>query len=547
MSLLPDDTQPRTRQELYDLIRQSSKEEFILNDMIRLGFWNKAEGQPSLPEQIIRREGELSRELSALLTEKRRVEDQQAMLKALRKQRMAESKAKQAETKRRRHLQREQKAEAWQQRKTTHLHYLGEKISGGLNIITPDAERLALHQLPLLTDALSFASALQLTVGELRFLAFNRPVSKTSHYKRFYLAKKTGGHRLIAAPMPRLKKVQTWILKNILEKIKLHGAVHGFVADRSILSNALPHVGAALVVNMDLKNFFPTLTFPRIKGVFQALGYAEATATLLALLCTEAETDAVALDGQTWYVASGERFLPQGSPASPALTNIICYAMDRRLLGISKKMGFAYTRYADDLTFSGSTEALKNVNKLTSLVSKIVEDEGFVVHPDKTRIMRKGSRKEVTGIVVNEKPGIERQKLRRFRALLHQLEQEGPAGKTWGHSPDLLASIEGFANFVLMVDAEKGKKFKSHISQIVAKWGSAFSSTPRRVFPKTQKQKPPQVLEMPVQAVENQTVIPHALLPETENKDTPPAVLPETDTKEPTPEKKTYWKNWKKS
>jgi hypothetical protein len=542
MSILPENIQPRTRQELYDLIRQTSKDEFVLNEMIRLGFWQRNEGQPSVPEQLIRKETELHKELQTLVTEKKRLDDQQKMLKELRKKRFLESKKKREETKLRREQIRKDKAENWKKKKTTEIIYLGENVSGGLNEKETDAAKLAKWNLPFFTDVIALAKAINVPIGELRFLAFSREVSKKTHYRRFQIPKKTVGFRLISAPMPRLKKVQTWILTNILEKINLHTAAHGFVQSRSIVSNAQPHIGADVVINMDLKNFFPTLSYKRVKGIFQSLGYAESIATILGLLCTEPEIDTVELDSETWYVASGERFLPQGSPASPAITNIICATLDRRLQGIAGKLGFTYTRYADDLTFSAKAEGSKNINKLKSLAAKIAEDEGFTVHPDKTRIMRKGSKKEVTGIVVNEKPSVDRATLRKFRALLHQLDKEGPKGKKWGNSTDLLAAIEGYANFVKMVDAEKGKKFKEQIKQIAEKWANELQKAPRKVYPKKETTTPV------FQDVSTSAVIETPVTPVAENPPVtePEKPKPENTTPENTGEKKTFWKMWKK-
>jgi len=479
----PEESRPQNRQELYDRIRQGgSRQGVILQDMIRLGFWPKNEGAPSLPEQLITREAELNREIRALLTEQRRVENPEAMLKQMRKERMAESRQKREETKQRREQERKERAEQWKQRKEGEILYAGEGFSGGLNHTGSDAEKLAAAGMPLLTDAASLATAMGLSVNELRFLSFCRAVSKTSHYRRFYIAKKTGGQRLISAPMPRLKKAQYWILNNIFAKAKTHGAAHGFLAQRSIVSNALPHVGADVVINLDLKDFFPTITYPRVKGVFQKLGYFEAVATLLALLCTEPDIDEAQLDGETWYVCSGDRFLPQGAPTSPAITNVLCHRLDCRLQGLATKLGFTYTRYADDLTFSASGEGAKQVNKLKGLVYQIVQSEGFQVHPGKDKVMRKGSRKEVTGIIVNDKPGVDRKTLHRFRALLHQIEKNGTAGKTWGKGGDLLSAIEGYANFVAMVDATKGKAFQEKVKQIQATYG--LSKPAGKIYPK---------------------------------------------------------------
>jgi retron-type reverse transcriptase len=376
-------------------------------------------------------------------------------------------------------------------------------------------------------------------VGQIRFLAFSRQVSRTTHYQRFYVPKKSGGERLISAPMPRLKAAQTWILTNILDLVPPHGAVHGFLPGRSIVTNATPHVGAAVVINLDLKDFFPSITYRRVKGVFRALGYSESVATILGLLCTEPQVDQVELDGETWYVATGERHLPQGSPASPAITNILCATLDRRLQGLAGKLGCSYTRYADDLTFSASGEGTKHINILKNAVKAIIESEDLALHPGKTRVMRQGSRKEVTGVVVNDKPGVDRKTLRRFRALLHQVERTGPQGKKWGHSPDLLSALEGYANFVLMVDAEKGKKLKEQVKAIVQKYGDALPKRPRKVYPN--KEKP----AAPIAGVETPPPLPAVPVPPAAPVQ-PPVPGPGASAPESDEPKKTWWKLWKK-
>jgi len=165
--------------------------------------------------------------------------------------------------------------------------------------------------------------------------------------------------------------------------------------------------------------------------------------------------------------------------------------MDRRLQGLAQKLGFTYTRYADDLTFSATGEGEKKVNLLLNFVKQIIENEGFTLHPDKTRVMRTGRRKEVTGIVVNDKPGIDRKMLRRFRALLHQIETEGPRYKKWGHTPNLLAAIEGYANYVNMVDPMKGEPLKARVRELA----KTLQRAPRKTYPPRKKTEPEEVFK----------------------------------------------------
>jgi retron-type reverse transcriptase len=280
--------------------------------------------------------------------------------------------------------------------------------------------------------------------------------------------------------MPRLKEAQHWVLHNILEKVELHNSAHGFCAGRSIVSNAKPHVGAEVVINLDLKDFFPSIAYKRVKGLFKSLGYSEAAATIFGLLCTEPEVKVVALDGRTYYVATGERHLPQGAPTSPVITNILCRRLDRRLTKMAVEAGFVYTRYADDLTFSATGEDLRNICNVLDRAYAIVAHEGFAVHPEKTRVLRRSRQQEVTGIVVNSKLSISKKTLKRFRAALYQVEKDGPAGKHWGNSSDVIASLQGFANYVYMVDPERGRELQQRARAVSEKYGWQPHRTERR-------------------------------------------------------------------
>jgi len=462
---------PRNRQELYDLLRSTSSEEFILEEMIRLGFWHES-SSPTNPANEIRRQAELQNQLRSLLTESRRLEDLDRMKKALRKQRMEESRRKQKENKERRESERQERALRWQRRRETEIVYLGEQVSGGLSDQQSNGDALARNDLAVgafstLTD---LAGAMGVSLGELRFLAFNRRTSLTTHYQRFQIPKKSGGLRLISAPMPRMKRAQQWILRNVLDRIPLHDAAHGFRQDRSIVTNARPHVGAAVVINVDLRDFFPSVTYPRVKGMFKKLGLSEAISTVFALICSEPEVEEVLLDGASYYTATSERRLPQGAPSSPAITNILCRGLDARLSHAARQLGFTYTRYADDITFS-SSDREANVGRALRRIRHIVTAEGFETHPDKTRVLRRGSRMEVTGLTVNDQLGVSRALLRRFKATLFQIQKDGPNGKQWGHGSSLMSSLVGFANFVAMVDPQKGRPLQTQVDAIIQQHG----------------------------------------------------------------------------
>jgi retron-type reverse transcriptase len=459
-----------TRQQLYEQIRQSSKDEVILRDMIRLGFWDENQEKPSLSAELIVRKGELERELQELLQKNRDYSDPEKVLKNFHKQRKKEALRRREETKRNQNDERFQRALGWYQRNQQDIVFLGKGYSAGLSKSFTDRERLVQQGLPQLESAAKLADAMGVSINELRFLSFARTTATISHYQTFLIAKKSGGTRKISAPMPRLKRLQYWILDNILNKIGLHDAAHGFVPKRSIVTNAQPHVGAGFIANMDLKDFFPTITYKRIKGLFCKLGYSEQVATILALLCSEPDVDQVELDDQRFFVARSERHLPQGAPTSPAISNLICRNLDTRLTRLASNLELAYTRYADDLTFSGSRERAAQLKKLLWRTERVIEEEGFSVHPAKTRVMPVGRQQQVTGIVVNEKLSIDRKTLKRFRALLFQIEKDGLEGKEWGKG-ELIPSIEGYANFVAMVDPEKGIKLQKRVTFIKRQYG----------------------------------------------------------------------------
>lgn len=446
-----------TREQLYERLRSESKDALVLSEMQRLGFWPLREGQPDVAADLLQRESALMQQLDGLRTQLGQVSDRETALRELRRERMAQARARREETLLRRNQQRQARALDWRERQSKNITYLGAGVSSPLyKTGAGESARPLLPGLPVLKDALALATALGITLGELRFLGWNRVMSRISHYQRFAIPKKRGGERVISAPMPRLKRAQYWVLDNILARVALHPAAHGFVPGRSILSTALPHVGRPVVVNLDLKDFFPSIALPRVHGVFAQLGYCDNVARILALLCTELPAQQVQIDGQTLFVADGKRVLPQGAPTSPALTNVLCRRMDARLHGSAQKLGFDYTRYADDLTFSAKdAAAAKTVGKLLWRVKQIIASEGFTVHPEKQEVMRPHQQQRVTGIVVNQRPSLDRKTLHRFRAVVQQVERNGPAGLHWGGNPLVVDALIGYARYWVMVDAKR--------------------------------------------------------------------------------------------
>jgi len=364
-----------------------------------------------------------------------------------------------AEAEERRKLRRE----AWRAYKANHIVHLGEgvfwKDAGGPDKwdVEHAEERAAENELPPLDSPQQLAEAMGLTVAQLRWLAYHRDAATSIHYRRFVIPKRGGGERAIWAPLPKLKAAQHWILHNIAEKLPVHGSAHGFLPGRSTLTNATVHTNARLLLKVDVKDFFPTVTLTRVKGIFRKAGYREQVATLLALLCTESPREVVELDGKTYYVSLGPRCLPQGAPTSPALTNTLCLRLDRRISGLARKLGYGYTRYADDLTFSLPVghEGKPRLGSLIGSVRRILEAEGFRLNPEKTRVHRKGGRQQVTGLVVNGdgKPRVPRTLRRQLRAAVHNLRKGKPLKEG-----ETIARLAGYAAYVNMTNKDLGGK-----------------------------------------------------------------------------------------
>jgi RNA-directed DNA polymerase len=336
--------------------------------------------------------------------------------------------------------------------------FLGRGVSGRLSDRRFDPARLADAGLPVLHGPADLARAMGLSVRQLRWLAFHTEVATRTHYVYFTAPKKSGGTRTLSAPHKLLAGAQSWVLHHILSKLPAEPACHGFVPGRSIVSNAAVHAGRAVLVNMDLESFFPSIVFPRVRNVFERAGYSPAVATVLALLCTECPRRPVEFAGQRYWVATGPRALPQGACTSPALSNQVARRLDRRLGGLAARLGLRYTRYADDLTFSGTAEVEPKLGYLLARVRHLALAEGFRVNEKKTRVLRRGAAQVVTGLVVNDRPGVARREVRRLRAILHRARTEGLEAQNRAGHPNFRAWLLGKIAYVRMARPEVGAK-----------------------------------------------------------------------------------------
>jgi RNA-directed DNA polymerase len=328
--------------------------------------------------------------------------------------------------------------------------YLGRRVSSRLRFEGGDPEKLSGRGLPALSTFTEVADALELTASELMWLVFERGAEGSSHYARFEIPKRAGGYRLISAPKPILRAAQQWVRVNVLAPLPVGPSAAAFRPGKSIVDNARRHSGKACVIRLDLTTFFESVTFPRVRGFFESLGYNPGVATVLALICTDAPRARVTLDGETHYVIIGERSLPQGGCTSPDLCNLVTARLDARLEGLAKKFGYEYSRYADDLVFSTDTEETA-AHAVISAVTRICRDEGFEVNPEKTRTMRSPNRQLVTSLIVNDDVRLTRSDLRRIRAFLHRCETRGIDNVSLEIGKDARAVARGYFAYIFMV------------------------------------------------------------------------------------------------
>ncbi|MCK6470346.1 MAG: reverse transcriptase family protein [Planctomycetes bacterium] len=296
--------------------------------------------------------------------------------------------------------------------------------------------------------------------------------SKKQHYRYVWVKKNSGrGHRLIEAPKPMLKHIQERILRELLDKVPPHRCAHGFAKGRSIATNAAQHAGKYVILKVDLQDFYPRVTYKRVAAIFRALGYNREVARWLARLCTNAVPWALQAprgDPRALLEAHKRRHLPQGAPTSPALANLAAWALDVRLNGLAKKLGATYTRYADDLTFSGGAELMKDgrMDGLIRWARSIVRNERFTWHKRKKRVIRRGNRQQVTGLTVNEKPNVPRPAFERLKAILHNCAKKGPAGQNHGKHDNFREHLLGRIAFVRSVNPQKAKRLQKVFEKI---------------------------------------------------------------------------------
>jgi hypothetical protein len=307
-------------------------------------------------------------------------------------------------------------------------------------------------------------------------------VEPLRHYRYQWVSKRSGSLRLLEAPKPRLKRLQRRVLDAILSQIPSHDAAHGFRLGRSVTTFVGPHIGRPIVLKMDLQDFFATITAARVVSLFLTAGYPEPVARRLAGLCTNTVPRAVleraAGEGTEieryrgaaiWRAGQlyGQPHLPQGAPTSPALANLAAYRLDARLAGLARAAGAHYTRYADDLVFSGEDDFARSIGRFPTHVAAIALEEGFAVQHRKTRVMRRGRRQRAAGVVINQKTNMPRDDYDRLKAILCNCVRHGPHGQNRAGVPDFRAHLAGRVAHAVRLNAERGQKLSRLFEQIV--------------------------------------------------------------------------------
>ena len=268
-------------------------------------------------------------------------------------------------------------------------------------------------------------------------------------YKEITIPKRNGGSRVLNVPNTALKGMQRWILDNILYKVQSDPSATGFIPRKSIVLNASTHLRKKYILKMDIRDFFPSIDFHKVRSLFFELGYNKDVATALANIC----------------VFRGQ--LPQGSPTSPYLANLVCRELDKRIYNLCRKYKLSYTRYADDITISGNSK----IFWIKGIVEEIIRSYQFSLNNEKTIFLKPGDRKRVTGIIVNEKLSVPRSVTRNLRKEIYFIKKFGledhlDKNSFAGSKEQYIAHLYGVASYIKMVELTKGIFFINQLNSI---------------------------------------------------------------------------------
>jgi len=339
---------------------------------------------------------------------------------------------------------------------------------------TPVATEMGPTRWPVaeLPDLAALARLLDLDQAELAWFADVRSIERSAstplqHY-RWWVAPKRGGVRVLAAPKPRLKQIQRRLLREVIGAIPAHDAAHGCRPGRSVRTATQPHAGREIVIRADLEAYFAAISAGRIWGVLRNAGLPESVAhTLTGLVTTVAPLAVLRTIPSGHDPNAGYRLrrwlrnphLPQGAPTSPALANLVGYSLDRRLTGLAARFGARYTRYVDDLTFSGGRSLGTARSRFVQLVDEIVRDEGFRLNERKTVVLGASGRQALLGAVVNDRPTLPRPERDALRAMLHNCAVHGWRSQV-GDRPEFRAYVLGRISWAAGLDPVFGARLR---------------------------------------------------------------------------------------
>jgi RNA-directed DNA polymerase len=351
---------------------------------------------------------------------------------------------------------------------------------------SPEARPQLEHGWPIadIASVPALAERLELSDGQLAWLADVRSLERTvsreqlRNYRYRALPRQGGVPRVIEAPKARLKEIQRWVLREVLDQIPPHEAAHGFTRRRSAITHARLHTGQPAVLRLDLKDFFASVPAGRVYGIFRTLGYSPSVCHVLTGLTTNTVPEFVwqliasatpqrAVQARFWLGRQlATPHLPQGAPTSPALANLAAFRLDRRLVGLAAASGLRYSRYADDLTFSGPARLHRRRSQFESIATTIVRAEGFAVNEAKSTTQSAAGRQTVCGVVVNVRPNIRRTEYDRLKAILHNAGAHGPASQNHDGVADFKAHLRGRISWVHSLNPARGDKLRELLAEI---------------------------------------------------------------------------------
>lgn len=484
-----------TKQDYRNQVREMGKKEFTLMKMQEYGFWpenlptpyerqkNESEEDFKNRKKLLDEYEKIAKDISSLYMEKDEINkkikdlrkeydetwDYEKIRKDVAQKIMKESIERRAARKKEREIEKEKISCAWKKLKKENIVFIGKGYSGGLSDKETNIDRLNSLNLPVVSTDKELADLLGINYNDLRFLCYHRDVVNCDHYHHYTIPKRNGGERHIAAPRILLKNTQRKVLELILEKVEISDSAHGFLKGKSVVSSADSHTkNPKLLINMDIENFFPTITFKRVRGMFKSFGYSGYISSLLAMICTYCERMAIEVKEQTKYVKTSERILPQGSPSSPMITNIICKNLDKRINDLAKIYDFKYSRYADDMSFSFEKNIEKDqIRKVIYEICSIVNNEGFKINRDKTRYLKGNNRQCITGVVINnDEIGVPKVWVKKMRAAIYNAKKLQETEKL---PLATMMKISGMASWLKSVNEARYDKIIKDAESILGK------------------------------------------------------------------------------